>query len=529
MRLALTVDLPVLDRKMSWAELEALMVELGHRAPAQVLALVLDEAQEGLVEQVCGPRRAPRAGREPGGGQPAPFACPGCGAREGFVRKGRRTRARTLRTAAGVLKLRVWHVGCTRAGCRKVFSPLLVMLGLSGKRRTDRLTLDLAELGTQMSFARSAAVDRLLAGTDATATAAHRAMADLAAVLASDGEPEPTLPGGHNDSHDNDGHDDDGHDRDGHDRDGHDRDGHDRDGHGDGDGRVGDPGTAGSGAGDGRAFFRDPLRVLGPAITRPLVVLLDGTGARAGAKKNGVPVNLAIGLTGRSGPPGRRRAHTHLLGLTVNQDWSMMGAQLNTVAAPALAVVDGETEITVLAQRLWPGTPIQRCWWHLPHGLRKAFYADDAANRHVNPAWARTKCDRLAELLREQIRNEHTIPQALAAWDELTATIPAALTSARTYLDTARPHAFTCLDPALRRALAPIGGPELGTGVLERLMREINARTDIGGVRWTPAGLRDTLTVTCARILHHPAWTECVRNLRPASTITFSLQKFNAA
>ena len=54
-RLALTVDLPVLDRKVSWAQLESLMVELGHRAPAEVLALVLDEAQELLVEQVCGP------------------------------------------------------------------------------------------------------------------------------------------------------------------------------------------------------------------------------------------------------------------------------------------------------------------------------------------------------------------------------------------------------------------------------------------------------------------------------------------
>ncbi len=180
----------------------------------------------------------------------------------------------------------------------------------------------------------------------------------------------------------------------------------------------------------------------------------------------------------------------------------MMGAQLQTVAPPALVVVDGETSITVLAQRLWPATPIQRCWWHLPHGLRKAFYADDAADRHVNPRWARTTCDRLAELLREQIRAEHTTAQALTAWDEFTATIPAGLTSAHAYLAAARPHAFTCLDPTVRTALARLGGPELGTGVLERLMREINARTDIGGVRWTPAGLRDTLTVTYARIPH---------------------------
>lgn len=493
------------------------MVELGHRAPAEVLALVLDEAQEALVEQVCGPRWAPRV-RNGDEEETAPFACPGCGARRGFVRKGRRTRPRKLRTAAGLLALRIWHVGCTAAGCGKVFSPLLVMLGLPRKRRTDRLMLDLAELGTQMSFARSAAVDRMLAGTDATAGQAHAAMADLAAVLAGAGEPEPTCsdpaPPGQVESG---------------------RDRHaDHDGDPPEDAAAGGPAPStvaatGGRGGDGRAFFADPSRVLGPATCRPLVVMLDGTGARAGRKRNGVPVNLAIGLTGRSGPAGRRRAHTHLLGLTVAEDWSMMGAQLRTVAPPALVVVDGETAITVLAQRLWPEVPIQRCWWHLPHGLRKAFYADDAANRHVNPRWARTKCDQFAELLREQVRAEHTVQQALAAWDEHAATIPPKLTCAHAYLDAARPHAFTCLDPAVRKALAPIGGPELGTGVLERLMREINARTDIGGVRWSPAGLRDTLTVTCGRILHHPAWTECVRNLRPPSTITFRLQKFNAA
>ena len=80
-RLALTVDLPVLDRKMTWSQVESLMVELGHRAPAEVLALVLDEAQERLVLQVCGPRRAPRAASGVGAGVPAPFACPGCGIR----------------------------------------------------------------------------------------------------------------------------------------------------------------------------------------------------------------------------------------------------------------------------------------------------------------------------------------------------------------------------------------------------------------------------------------------------------------
>lgn len=106
------------------------------------------------------------------------------------------------------------------------------------------------------------------------------------------------------------------------------------------------------------------------------------------------------------------------------------------LAAPALVVLDGEAEITALAQDLWPGTPIQRCWWHLPHGLRKAFYADDAANRHVNPTGPAPK-PAAGELLCESIRLEQTTSQALAAWDTFTQAILNKLTSAHAYLNAA--------------------------------------------------------------------------------------------
>ncbi|MGH8774314.1 MAG: hypothetical protein ACRDWI_03805 [Jiangellaceae bacterium] len=206
----------------------------------------------------------------------------------------------------------------------------------------------------------------------------------------------------------------------------------------------------------------------------------------------------------------------------------MLGAQLEGVPAPVLVVLDGEPAITTLAQRLWPQVPIQRCWWHLPHGLRKAFYADDAANRHLNPRWARDRARELGELLREQIRHQRSTAEALAAWDAFTAEIPTTLTSARSYLVIARPHAFTCLDPALRARLAHLGGPELGTGVLERLMRELNARTDIGGSRWSVPGLRDLLTVATARLLGHPAWHDLKRTTHQPNQIPFRLHKFNA-
>jgi hypothetical protein len=446
--LTLTIEPGVLDTRSCWSEFESLAVQMGKELPGQALASVLADAQERLIDSVCGPRWAPVRGL------PAPFGCPRCGVREDFARKGKRTRKRKLHTAAGTVELVLWHVGCR--DCGRVFAPLLVMLGLSGKRRTDRLTVDLAELGTQVSFARAAELSRQLAGTTATAGQAHNALADTAALLS---------------------------------------------------------GTEGT---------------LGPGHPAPDVVMLDGTGARAGTNKNGVGVHLAVGLTGRSGPDRRRRAHTHLLGLTLGQDWAAMAAQLAGLPAPALVVLDGETELTSLTQQLWPDTPIQRCWWHLPHGLRKAFYTDDAHHRHVNPHWARHLSDQLGELLRDTIRHEQTTAEALANWDAFTEAIPDKLTSAHAYLAAARDHAFTCLDPDLRARLARLGGPELGTGVLERVMREINARTDIGGSRWSIAGLLDLLTVHTARLLHHPAWKEIKRATHRPSTIPFRLQKFNA-
>ncbi len=69
-----------------------------------------------------------------------------------------------------------------------------------------------------------------------------------------------------------------------------------------------------------------------------------------------------------------------------------MAAQLAELPAPTLVVVDGEAEIIDLARRLWPQTPIGCCWWHLPHGRRKAFYADDDANRHAHPPAGPGRC-----------------------------------------------------------------------------------------------------------------------------------------
>ena len=157
-----------------------------------------------------------------------------------------------------------------------------------------------------------------------------------------------------------------------------------------------------------------------------------------------------------------------------------MAMQLAALPAPALVVLDGEIELTALAADRWPGTPIHRCWWHLPHRLRKTFYTHDAANRHVNPHWAWHRREQLGELLHDAIRHERTTDEAPAAWDTFTQAHPRQAPE-RPQLSGRRPQPRLHL-PRPRSAGPPRspGRTRAGTGVLECDMREINARTGLG-------------------------------------------------
>ena len=444
--LALTAELPEFGDSLTWSQLEAWAVAMREELPAAALAAALKDLQDRLIDQVCGPKWLPVRDL------PAPFGCPGCGVMSDFARKGKRTRPRRFDTAAGIVRLQLANVGCR--SCGRVFAPLLLMLDLSGKRRTDRLMVELAELASQMSFARAGAVAASF-GLPGSAGRAHAAVADLAPLL------------------------------------------------------------DGLGCAD-----------LAQAPPSADVVLLDGTGMRAGRRRLGVDCNLAVGITARTGPRRRRQTSTALLGLTLDQPWSAMATRLQTLAPPVVVVVDGELAITALAETVWPDVPIQRCWWHLSRALRWALYADKAPH-----PWANAKRAELVTLLRRVARERLTHVQALAAYDAFAATVTAEdHHAAGELLAGARDQVFACLRPEIRARLAHLGGPELGSGVLERVMRELNARTDIGGSRWSIDGLRDLITLQLARMTNHPAWTTLRQSLRPPNAIAFNITtaKFNA-
>jgi hypothetical protein len=103
---------------------------------------------------------------------------------------------------------------------------------------------------------------------------------------------------------------------------------------------------------------------------------------------------------------------------------------------------------------------------------------------------------------------QQDLPRAQTAYQELIVEMEArGVLRAASYLQAAQPEVFTFIShpDAGRLLFGDKGRPELATGVLERVMRELNRRTDLG-VRWSIDGCRALLMLKLARKYHHPEW-----------------------
>ncbi len=89
-------------------------------------------------------------------------------------------------------------------------------------------------------------------------------------------------------------------------------------------------------------------------------------------------------------------------------------------------------------------------------------------------------------------------------------------TAAATHLRNATSEVFTFLtDPQAGWLVAGHKGrPDVATGVLERVMREMNRRTDVG-VRWSIAGVRALLMTKLQHKYHHRPWSPPTTNPPP--------------
>lgn len=256
-----------------------------------------------------------------------------------------------------------------------------------------------------------------------------------------------------------------------------------------------------------RSIRRDVLAIaperLGPEVSNVPILLLDGTGERAGTTKGGVALNLAIGLVARRREGKRVRVEARLLGATVGEGWDVMAGLLAGVR-PGLIVLDGEAELSAMAAEVFGGVPVQRCLFHLARGLYKTARYRDRTSHELAASFGA----QLDTLLTDAYR-DHDLAAARTAYDLLIDDAEGCgAWAAAAHLRAAADEALTFLThpDAGRLVFGDKGRPELGTGVLERVMREMNRRTDVG-VRWSVEGVRAILMIKCGRKYHHGRWS----------------------
>lgn len=240
---------------------------------------------------------------------------------------------------------------------------------------------------------------------------------------------------------------------------------------------------------------------LGPEDVDVPILLLDGTGERAGDMLRGTKLHLALGLVARRREQGRVVCEVRLLGATLDEKWQTMGRLLEKVR-PGLILLDGEGPLSDMVAERFPGVPVQRCLWHLVRGMTYTAWREGASKAHRRELRAR-----LVDLLADAHRKQD-LPRAQTAYGELIDEMEArGVVGAAGYLKAAETEVFTFIShpDAGRLLFGDKGRPELATGVLERVMRELNRRTDLG-VRWSINGCRALLMLKLARKYHHPAW-----------------------
>lgn len=132
-----------------------------------------------------------------------------------------------------------------------------------------------------------------------------------------------------------------------------------------------------------RTIRRDVIAMapdrVGPPIADVPILLLDGTGERAGENKGGVALHLANGLVARRRNGQRVSVEARLLGATLGEGWAVMG-DLLAGAAPGADPRRRRRRALRARRGAVPRVPVQRCLWHLGRGVyRAARYTDRAS------------------------------------------------------------------------------------------------------------------------------------------------------
>lgn len=203
-------------------------------------------------------------------------------------------------------------------------------------------------------------------------------------------------------------------------------------------------------------------------------VLADGTKVPAGPSERGMEVRFSFQILGRHEENGRTVVEKRIAG------WGVGPGGWNDALPPGIAteeiVTDREKGLPQLLAKRFPELRHQHCEWHLSHTLNHLLYLDGVK-------LAERK--RLKEALGKIVWGK-TITNRRERYDALCRELAC------------YPKAHTMLVDARENVLFDMPSRERTTSVIEREMREINRRSDVG-VRWSEAGIDNLLRLRAAK------------------------------
>lgn len=204
------------------------------------------------------------------------------------------------------------------------------------------------------------------------------------------------------------------------------------------------------------------------------VVEADGTKVPAGRSERGMEVRFSFQILGRGEQDGRTAVRKRIAG------WGTGPGGWKKALPPGIAteviVTDREKGLPELLAKRFPNVRHQHCEWHLCHTLNHLLYLDGM------------KLDDRKKLKAElgKIVWGRTITNRRERYAALCSQVAGYR------------KAHTMLVDAKENVLFDVPSRERTTSVIEREMREINRRSDVGA-RWSEPGIDNLLRLRAAR------------------------------
>ncbi len=211
-----------------------------------------------------------------------------------------------------------------------------------------------------------------------------------------------------------------------------------------------------------------------PAAEPSAVVEADGTKVPAGRSERGMEVRFSFQILGRHEQDGRTAVEKRIAG------WGTGPGGWKKALPPGIAteviVTDREKGLPELLAKRFPTLRHQHCEWHLCHTLNHLLYLDGM------------KLDQRKQLKAElgKIVWGRTITNRRERYAALCSQVAC------------YPKAHAMLVDAKENVLFDAPSRERTTSVIEREMREINRRSDVG-VRWSERGIDNLLRLRAAK------------------------------